>query len=255
MAVNGPNKYDFYITSDDREWETRILKRLQEKGFSSYHRGKFTLGGLKTTSRLHGVQNCRVKIIGFAPPSKMTTANDTYVASLALEHRKQNDQVICVKISKNSVIPSDYSALVAYDGWDEDDLCERISHAINIVKDGGSVGGSDTTEYTSDTVDSSTSHQVRHEQDFGPITDLRIAMLAKKLGDDWTTIGVCLGLSFEEVHDLRDDYRVSRERNERMLVMWRKRHSGSPAEKLKFLMEALKNCDRIDLKEEVSQWR
>ncbi|XP_033099683.1 uncharacterized protein LOC117103229, partial [Anneissia japonica] len=137
MVVN----YDFYITClDDPEWEKRILKKLQNKGFMGYHKGKFPLGGMKLRSRCNAVQSHRVKIIGFVSPSVRKTDMDTYTAALALELGKlDDDHIICVRVTKDAVIPKEFSVLVTVECSDEEELCEGIAKCITSVNCGGSV--------------------------------------------------------------------------------------------------------------------
>ncbi|XP_071953500.1 uncharacterized protein [Antedon mediterranea] len=243
MAFDG--YYDFYITSDDYDWETRILRKLEAKGLRGYHRNTFTLGSLKSSSRLNGIKNSKVTIIGFVPLSKTKSSVDKYLASLSFEFK---GELICVQITEDSVIPDEYAGLVHYHGSDEEGLCCRIEEVIKSLPS----GGDNFSMETGDVVDSSRPQPL----DFGPLTDLRIAELARELGNDWSMLATYLGISLAQQQDLRRDHQIcSRERNQEMLVLWRKRDSCSPSEKLRTLMTALEKSDRTDLKDIVSLWQ
>nr|XP_019570265.1 PREDICTED: p53-induced death domain-containing protein 1 [Rhinolophus sinicus] len=89
------------------------------------------------------------------------------------------------------------------------------------------------------------------DADTGFLTQSNLLSVAGRLGPDWPTVALHLGVSYQELQRIRHEFRDDLDGQIRhMLFSWAERQAGQPGA-VGLLMQALEQSDRRDVAEEV----
>ncbi|XP_071952109.1 uncharacterized protein [Antedon mediterranea] len=128
--------YDFYIISNDREWEKKTLQDLQNENpevkclSRKRKNGKFKMKYL-----IEPMSRCKMIIVGFT----WHLSEDKFSAVGAIEKLLDNNtlqqkRLLAVKITNDAVVPQALETLQVLNGW-EGDICQQIIKIYEKSKD------------------------------------------------------------------------------------------------------------------------
>ncbi|XP_071955338.1 uncharacterized protein [Antedon mediterranea] len=123
-------EYDFYIISDDVEWEDKLLQDLSKEkpDVKCLSRRDRTLCKFKMENLTEPIQRCKKVVIGFTSISE--TFNPEFVAVTVVQNMLESKnlgrvQLIPVKITKDAVIPKCLDTLTVANNW-EKGFCQKL---------------------------------------------------------------------------------------------------------------------------------
>ncbi|XP_033114832.1 uncharacterized protein LOC117115231 [Anneissia japonica] len=127
-------EYDFYIISEDMEWEKRMLYELQKKmpGVKCLSRKDWKYGKFKIDNLVSPVKRCKRVVVGFT--SGMAAGNLEFVAVTAVQQMLDDNsldqgKLIPVRITEDAMIPVYLETITVANGWEED-FYDRLLNAL-----------------------------------------------------------------------------------------------------------------------------
>ncbi|XP_033109867.1 uncharacterized protein LOC117111090 [Anneissia japonica] len=136
MATSCQNEYDFYVISDDEDWENKVIIELQKRrqGLRCYSKRDHIPGKPKLENFIDGVNKCKKVVVGFT--STLSTGYLMFVTENAVQKMVDNNiigsgKVIPVKITQDAIIPDILNIFSPADGW-EDSFYEKLLDEKNM---------------------------------------------------------------------------------------------------------------------------
>ncbi|XP_033100319.1 uncharacterized protein LOC117103804 isoform X2 [Anneissia japonica] len=128
--------HDFYVISDDAEWEQKIITELKKRrqGIRCISRSDWIPGKSKLLNLIEPVKICKKVVVGFSPSPGSTSTH--YLAEVLFQKMLVDNnfgKLIPVKISKDSMIPEGLNMLTSANGW-EDNIYELLLCALHEEK-------------------------------------------------------------------------------------------------------------------------
>ncbi|XP_033109922.1 tripartite motif-containing protein 54-like [Anneissia japonica] len=126
------NEYDYYVISDDEEWEKNTISGLKKKKIRCISRKEWIPGKSKLDNLIEPLKNCKKVVVGFQ--SSSLSGNPNYLAQTVVQKMLDNNSInkgklIPVRISKDAMIPECLSLLTPANGW-EDNFFEMLLYAL-----------------------------------------------------------------------------------------------------------------------------
>ncbi|XP_033109932.1 E3 ubiquitin-protein ligase TRIM71-like [Anneissia japonica] len=127
-------KNDFYVISDDAEWEKTTIIELQKRrpGIRCICRDEWIPGKYRLENLTEPVNTCKKVVVGFAPSS---TGSPNFLAQTVVQEMLDSNNInegklIPVRISRNAMIPKCLRVLTPANSW-EHNVYEKLLRALD----------------------------------------------------------------------------------------------------------------------------